>query len=142
MKPELLIWIMGNLLMPAIPVACVYLAQRIAGQEPGVASVLKDGVLSFYALTIASVLIMDVWKDRIGASPVLDALSASAIMVVAVLVLIFLSGIYFVMSLAHTGRLDQEGRPFDISHLANLSWQCALGMAILSLLARLWSGLY
>lgn len=133
---------MGNLLMPAIPVACVYLAQRIAGQKPDVASVLKDGVLFFYAITTASVLIMDVWKDRIGASPALDALPASVLVLVSLLVLIFLSGTYFVMSLAHTGRLDQEGQPFDISHLANLSWQCAVGMAILSLLARLWSGLY
>jgi hypothetical protein len=47
MSPEFWIWVVGNLVLPAIPVACVYFAQRTAGDTPTVQSVLEDDVLFF-----------------------------------------------------------------------------------------------
>lgn len=142
MRSELLIWIVGNLVMPAIPVISVYFAQLIADARPTVESVLEDGILFFYAVTAAAILIMDLWRDRIGSSSVVPIGLSTAYISVALVVLIFASGAYFVTALAHTGRLDHEGRPFSKKILAHLSWQFATAMTILSLGARVWSGLY
>ena len=142
MGPEFWIWAVGNLVMPAIPVACVLFAQLTAGKSPTVESVLEDGVLFFYAVATSAILIMDVLKDRLGEQPKIDAMSATAYISFGLVFLIFASGAYFVTALAHTGRLDGEGHPFNMRHLAHLSWQSATAMTILSLIARLRSGLY
>lgn len=142
MNPELWVWIVGNVLMPTIPVGSVYFAQLIAGERPSVESVLREGVLFFYAVTAAGLLIMDLWKDRIAAAPRASVLAATFCLSVALVALIAASGAYFVTALAHTGRLDRAERPFSMSLLANLSWQSALVMAIFTLTARIWSGVY
>jgi hypothetical protein len=142
MTSELWIWIVGNILMPVIPVASVFFAQLVAGKQPSIESVLRDGVLFFYSVTASALLIMDFWKDRIAVQPQADAAVATAAISTALVALIFASGAYFVTALAHTGRLDSEGKAFNMARLANLSWQSALVMVILSLAARIWSGVY
>lgn len=95
--------------MPAIPVISVYFAQLIAGSKPTVESELEDGILFFYAVTAAAILIMDLWKDRIGDSSVVPIGFSTAYISVALVFLIFASGAYFITALAHTGRLDHDG---------------------------------
>ncbi len=142
MNTELLIWIVGNLVMPAIPVISVYLAQLVAGSKPTVETVLADGVLFFYAVTAAAILIMDLWKDRVHDMPKVAVGLSTTCISFALLFLIFASCAYFVTALAHTGRLDDGVRPFNRRTLAHLSWQSAALIATLSLAARVWSGLY
>ena len=142
MSSDFLIWIVGNLVMPAIPVVSVYFAQMIAGQAPSVESVLDDGILFFYAVTAAALLIMDLWKDSLAPVPKVVATLSTGCMSITLIFLIFASGAYFVTALAHTGRLDREEHPFSKKTLAHLSWQSALLMTIISLLVRVWSELY
>ncbi|WP_293374457.1 hypothetical protein [Phenylobacterium sp. SCN 70-31] len=146
MSPEFWIWMVGNLIMPAIPVACVYFAQRTVGQAPTPESVLKDGVLFFYGIAVAALLIMDLWKDRISAAPKVDPGHATIFISVALVSVIFISGAYFVTALLHTGKLNtvEQGaqKGYDMKRLAHFSWQSAAAMIILSLIARIGSGLY
>ena len=142
MSPELWIWIAGNLVIPTIPIAAAYFARLIGDGAPTLESVLGDGVLYFYAITVAAILMMDLWRDLISHAPKVSPGTSTGCMIAALLFLIFASGAYFVTALAHTGRLDREGKPFDRKNLAQWSWISALVMITLSLVVRVWSGLY
>lgn len=142
MTPELWVWIAGNILVPAIPVVSIFFAQIVAGQKPTVETVLRDGVLFFYAVTVVALLAMDFWRDGLQAEPKADPLLATAVFSTSIVVLIFLSGAYFVTALAHTGRLDHGEKRFNLKPLANWSWRSAGVVAILTLAARMWSGVY
>lgn len=142
MTAELWVWIAGNILVPAIPVISIVFAQIVAGKSPTVVSVLRDGVLFFYGVTVMALLAMDFWRDRLQLEPKADPLLATAVFSTAIVVLIFLSGAYFVTALAHTGRLNDGDREYDFTRLANWSWRSALVIVILALAARMWSGVY
>lgn len=142
MIAELGIWIAGNVLIPVIPVVAAYFARMIGDGSPTLESVLGDGVLYFYAITVAAILMMDLWRDRIGEWPKVSAGISTGCVIGALLFLIFASGAYFVTALAHTGRLDRDSKPFDKKILAQWSWISALVMITLSLAVRIWSGLY
>jgi hypothetical protein len=142
-NPNFLIWFVGNLVLPAVPVASVWIAQAVAKKAPNAQSVLKDGVLFFYVVGVAALLVMDLWKDQISAGdPKVSAGAATALLSTCLLVMIFAGGAYFVMALAHTGTLDKDGDPFDLRPLAHLSWRSALVAAISASTARGLTGIF
>jgi hypothetical protein len=141
MTAEFGIWLVGNLVLPIIPIGCSIFAQLVAGKRATVAAVLGDGVLFFYAVTTAAILMMDLWKDRIGEVPKAPPGEATWLISLSLVVMIFGSGAYFVTALARTGRLDQADQPFNLSHLSHLSWQMALAITIVSVGAHVWSGI-
>lgn len=142
-NPNFLIWFVGNLILPAVPVASVWIAQSVAKKKPNVESVLKDGVLFFYVVGVSALLVMDLWKDQISlGDPKVSAGVATALLSTCLLAMIFAGGAYFVMALAHTGTLDKDGDPFDLRPLSYLSWQSALVAAMSASAARGLTGVY
>ncbi|WP_156320259.1 hypothetical protein [Brevundimonas sp. AAP58] len=100
-------------------------------------------MLFFYVVGVSAILIMDLWKNQLSSSgQSISAGLATAILSTCLLVMIFAVGAYFVMALAHTGTLDKDGEPFDLSSLSHLSWQSALVAAISAAAARAATGVY
>jgi len=141
MTAEFSIWLLGNIVLPIIPIGCVIFALLVAGHRVTVPAVLGDGVLFFYAVTTAAILMMDLWKDSISSGPKAPSTGATWLFSLSILLMIFGSGAYFVTALARTGRLDKPGRKFDLGPLSHLSWQMSVVTTILSVWAHLWSGI-
>lgn len=142
MNSNFLIWLVGNLVLPLVPVVSVWIAQSIAQRKPTVQTVLRDGVLFFYVVGVAVLFIMDLWKDQISGDALVSAPVATSLLSTCLIGMIFAVGAYFVMALAHTGILDKDGDHFDLKPLSYLSWQSALVAAILAGVARGLTGVY
>lgn len=130
-----LIWVVGNLLMPLMPLLAVWAAVRLVQKHVRVADVLGDGVLFFYSATICAIVMLDLWKFRLS-EPALSTLPATCAFVLALILLMVASGAYFLTALARTGVVDARGQPLDLEELSHLSWQVAIGVALFTLIAR------
>lgn len=143
MDPNFIVWCAGNIILPAIPVASVFLAYRIAKEAPSVEKVLKDGILYFYVVGLCALFIMDLWKSgRSGVVGGVNEAAAAALFVTCLLIIVLAAGAYFVMALANTRVLDKDQQKFDLKDLANWSWQSAGVIAICVGIARWWTGVY
>ena len=143
MDPNFIVWCAGNIILPAIPVASVVLAHRIAKKTPAVESVLRDGILYFYVVGLCALFIMDLWKaGGSGEATGVNEAAAAALFVTCLLTIVLAAGAYFVMALANTGVLDKDKEKFDLKELANWSWQSASVIAICVATARLLTGVY
>lgn len=136
------IWVVGNLILPTMPVALVWGMRKLSRKPATLHNVLRDGILFFYIATLAAILVMDAGKVLLlggdGPSPGV----AMAALVICLLVLIAASGAYLVVALVHSGGLDREGEAFDLDEVGKVSWRLALAAAILCAGFRLWSGMY
>lgn len=136
------LWCLGNLVIPALPVFLLWGFQALLGRKLTLATVVQDGILYFYVVSLSAILLMDVWKVRSGHGPVEDSAVTGPAFMVCVVVLIVASGAYLVTALAHAGRKDKDGDVFDLELLGRRSWQFALAAAILAGAFRLSTGIY
>lgn len=130
------IWTAGNILLPLFPVLMAALVQKVAGRKVTVHGVLEDGVLFFYAATVAAVFLFDLfrWMLTPGSGEVDVAVIG---VVVGVFVLLLATCGFSVAALGRAGVLDMSGQPVDLRWLSRLSWILALITAILCVVARL-----
>lgn len=136
------LWCLGNLVIPALPVFLLWGFQGLLGRKLSLASVVQDGILYFYVVTLSAILLMDLWKVRSGHGPVEDSAVTGPAFMACLVVLIGASGAYLVTALAHAGRKDKDGDLFDLETLGRASWQLALGVATLAAAFRLLTGIY
>lgn len=137
-----IIWVVGNLVLPAMPVGLVWGMRKLSRKPATLHNVLRDGILFFYIATLAAILTMDAAKVLMtGVSSPSPGVAVVAL-VICVLIMIAASGAYLVVALIHSGALDREGDTFDLDEVGKVSWRLALVAAIFCAGFRLWSGMY
>jgi len=130
-----LIWVVGNLVLPLIPLFAVWISVRLVRSRASITDVLGDGVLFFYSASVCAIVLMDLWQARLVDSPA-QRFSASCAFVFALILLVIASGAYFLTALARTGVVDADGHALNLRDLSHLSWQVASGVALFTLVAR------
>jgi hypothetical protein len=136
------IWGVGNLVLPALPVFMVWGVRKFSSRAATFDAVVRDGILFFYIVTLAAILMMDAAKYLLARTADQSEGFAVAALAVCVPIMVVSSGAYLAMALAHAGSLDREGDALDLEKLGRVSWRLALLAAILCAGFRYWSGLY